>query len=366
MIFRGSYNIKTEKGLILADVLLAMSLAVLFIVLFVQSFANSRDLFEYTKEHNKLMDIYNAHAADFEGMTPYESRSITVNSDGWKYSTTTISAYAHWYGNDRIQTDIKIQDAVNSPLVFNAVRAYPLIVPGNYEGTPLCSVGFSNKNVLGSYGYQHALNLNTVNSATSTTQTAESNSPPNPQGLSPIITPISLPISSFIPLTDLEVRNSHAYISTDSSNSSDPDIIMADIHDPANVDLNFDVDTGPGLSGIALAGNRIFAAMTSRTAQLQVIKISYLGGMLVESSYKLPLPYATATPSLGSAIFYDNNYVYLGTEKWDGEEFSVIDVSNPTSPVRVGSLEIGSKVNSIFVRDGIAYVTSSDQKQLRV
>jgi hypothetical protein len=69
---------------------------------------------------------------------------------------------------------------------------------------------------------------------------------------------------------------------------------------------------------------------------------------------------------LASSIFYKNNKVYLGTEKWSGEEFNIIDVSDVINPVKIGGLEIGSKVNDIYVDGNIAYVASSDQFQLRV
>jgi hypothetical protein len=115
-----------------------------------------------------------------------------------------------------------------------------------------------------------------------------------------------------------------------------------------------------------LASNYIFAAETSRVAQLQVIGIQSLANLSVVANYKLPLPIASATPPLGSSIFYDKHLVYLGTEKWDGDEFSIIDVSDPLRPVKLGGIETGSKINSIYVRNAVAYVAASDSNQLRV
>ncbi len=350
---------KDNQGLILVDILLAMSLAVLFVVLISESSAASRDIFEFAKERNRLLSIYEEHASEFEGMMPYEFRSLIIGADNWEYSTTTINADAHWYGNDRIQTDITISSNSDTPaelnirnrlysqsVTFNKVKAYPVTSINDFAGTSLCSVDFTNKNTVGSYGYN--------------------NSKTNPQLLVPQITPIVLLIDPSIPLTDLEAINDHMYISTDSSRASDPDIIMADISDPSHLILDAELNTGPGIASIVVAGNRIYAAMTSRTAQLQIISIPFIGSMNVESSYKLPLPYATATPPLGGAIFYEKNRVYLGTEKWDGEEFTIIDVTNPGAPLKIGGYETGSKIGSIYVRNGIAYVTASDEKQLRV
>jgi hypothetical protein len=69
---------------------------------------------------------------------------------------------------------------------------------------------------------------------------------------------------------------------------------------------------------------------------------------------------------MASSIFFDRNKIYLGTEKWDGDEFSIIDVSDPLQPAKIGGFETGSKINDIFVRDGTAYIADSDQNQMRV
>jgi hypothetical protein len=329
MIYRRYFNINNSQGLILVDILVAISLATLFIITISQSSGNSRTVFEFAKEHERLLNVYGAHAEEFDGMNLYEFREHTLNADDPHFSpfaTTTITGYAHWYGNDRIQTDITVFTPKQS-VRFTKVNSYPFSNINDAAGTPLCSVS-------------HSVN--------------------------PKITPIILPVDSSLPLTDIEVRNGIAYISTDSTKQSDPDILIVDVKNEVHPELISGLHTGPGISSIVLAGNRVFAAVTSRTGQLQTIKLPNLANPIIESSYKLPLPYATATPSLGSAIFYDRNFIYLGTEKWDGEEFSIIDVSDPISPAKIGGLEMGSKVNAILVRNGIAYAAASDQKQLWV
>ncbi len=357
MISRRSYNTKirhSKSGLILVDILIAMALAVLFIALITEASVGSRDIFESAKERSRLMNEYVDHAEAVDGMMPYESRQLTIPADGWKYSTTTISARARWYGNDRIQTDITIT-ATNSAsttqsdsITFNVVQAYPFSNINDVAGTPLCSVDFSNKNIVGSYGFL------AQNSA----------SQKNPQIVELEIIPIALPIDPLLPLTDFQVRNGRAYISTDSSKAADPDVLIFDIRDSNNPILSAGINTGPGISSIALAGNKIYAAVTSKVAQLQVIGINAPDNLRIDSNYKLPLPEASTTPTLGSAVFYDRGRVYLGTEKWDGYEFVIIDVSDPLHPVQIGGYEIGSKAGSIYVRDGIAFVTASGEQQL--
>ncbi len=344
---RGISRTVAQAGLILVDILVAISLATLFIITISQSSGNSRAVFEFAKEHKRLLDAYEAHVEEFDSMNLYEFRELVLayNDPNFSaFSTTTLTGYAHWYGNDRIQTDITVFTPRQS-VSFRRVNFYPFSNINDAAGTPLCSVDFSSKEIVGSYKPPLI---------------------PDPQTLHPQITPIVLPIDPSLPLTDIEVRNGIAYISTDSAKQSDPDILIVDIKNPAHPELISGLHTGPGISSIALAGNRIFAAVTSRTAQLQVIRIPTLTNPLIESSYKLPLAYATATASLGSVIFFERNLVYLGTEKWEGDEFSIIDVSDTVHPIKIGGLEMDSKVNSILVRNGIAYVAASDQKQLHV
>jgi hypothetical protein len=306
-------------------------------------------VFEFTKEHGRLIDIYEAHMDEYEGMSLYEFREQILDSNDANFSafsTTTITGYAYWYGNDRIQTDIMIFTPAQS-VIFSKVNAYPFSNSNDVAGAPLCSVDFASKEIVGSHGFMNGLL-------------------PNPQIINPKITAILLPIDPSLSLTDIEVRNGIVYISTDSTKQSDPDILIIDTYDPLHTELISGLQTGPGISSITLSGNRIFAAVTSRTAQLQIIKMPNLSNPLIESSYKLPLPYATATPSLGSAVFAERDLVYLGTEKWEGDEFSIINISDPVQPRKIGGLEMGSKINAIYVRDGIAYVAASDQKQLWV
>ena len=268
---------------------------------------------------------------------------------------------AHWYGNDRIETDITVgyADVDGKPattsrdtptISFAQVRTYPFVNASDPAGTPLCSPDLELQAPVGSYQF-----LQTSGIAPRT----------------PTITPITLPIDPLLPLTDLIVRDGIAYVSADSSVSSDPDLIIADIHDPHHPTVSSSLNTGPGIDGIALAGNHIFAAASSAAAELHVIRLTSQSSPLsptaaLAKKYRLPLPQASTSPPLGSSISYNKGTVYLGTDKWDGSEFAVIDVSSSEDPVQVGGFETGSKVNSISIRNGTAYVADSDQAQLRV
>lgn len=166
--------------------------------------------------------------------------------------------------------------------------------------------------------------------------------------------------------TDLEARNGFVYLSTDSSSISDKDLYIVDARNPSNLQVMSSLDTGPGISKIEVAGLYIYMANTGSTNQLQVVDISNRYSPTVISKLKLPLPNASSTAPKATAIFYSKGIIYLGTEKWEGNEFVVINVQNPSSPEYIGGFEIGTLINDIYVRDGLAYLATSDEGQMRI
>ena len=309
-----------NQGIILIDILLALSLSVLFVSIISESSFNSRSLFHRAQDRNAMLDTYEAHASEILGLLPHESRSVNG-----------LLATARWFGNDRIETDVEMTSTTsNQKVLFHQVAPYPFANAFDAAGTTLCSVDYMS---------------------TSTKFN---------------IIPILLPIAPSISLTHLEVRNGIAYISADSTKASDSDLFIIDIKDASNSKVLSQINTGPGLVSFTLAGERIFGAAASTAGQLHIIRINSLSSLVLEKKYQLPLPYATATAAIASSIFFNKNKIYLGTEKWDGDEFVVFDVSDSFNPTIIGASRIDSKVNDISVRGNIAYVAASGEQQLLV
>lgn len=336
-------NMNTKQGMILIDILLALSLTMIFTAIVTESSVGARQMFDKANERANLLDAYGSSVAN----------SLSTSS-------SSVASSSRFYGNDRVETGLissatssmPFQSTSSQLIQFVKVGARDPLHVADSAGTPLCSVDFSYKNVVGSY-----------QSVYSNANVADPSRAIDPVWIS--ITPIMLPINPLLPLTDLQVRDGIAYVSVDSSTASDPDLFVIDFKDRNNPKVLSSINTGPGIASFAIAGQRIYAA-ASTAAQLHVIRTDSLNILALESKYKLPPPYATATEPMASSIFFDKNKIYLGTEKWDGDEFSIIDVSNPLAPIKTGGLETGSKVNDIFVRDNLAYVADSDEKQLRI
>ena len=166
--------------------------------------------------------------------------------------------------------------------------------------------------------------------------------------------------------TDVEVRNSIAYLAADGISAASPDFFIVDLENPETPVIMSSLNTGPGISALEVAGHYVYTANLSTTNQLQIIDISNRSAPALLTKYKLPLPQASSSPPRATSIFYSKGLIYLGTEKWEGNEFSIIDVTVPALPRYVGGFKTNTLVNAIYVRDGFAYVATSDSGQMRV
>jgi LVIVD repeat len=326
MIYRAHYS---TRGVIVIDILIALALAAVYVAMMSQVMVGTREIFYHARDRDDVLTEFQAR----------EQEMLT-------------HAAMKPYGNEMVQRDMAIGSSTET-ITFTGVHKSSDTPVDGVSGTSWCSVDLVNRDVVGSYSFlQRQYSTSTY---------------PAPETLQFAVSPIVLPISSTIPLTYLEIRGHVAYISTDSNVAADPDLFIIDISTSTQPTVRSSINTGPGIASFSIAGSRIFAAAASSAAQLHVIKINDLEHMALEKKYQLPLPlpYATATPPFGTAISFLQNKVYVGTEKWDGDEFSVVDVSNPSAPTKIGGLEIGGKVNDIYTIGGMAYIASADQAQIR-
>jgi hypothetical protein len=155
--------------------------------------------------------------------------------------------------------------------------------------------------------------------------------------------------------TDLAAHNGFVYETTEPASNTSPDFFIVDDRNPlAPVTVSSFV-AGLGLAAVSVSGYYAYVANESAKSQLRVLDIHDRMHPAVVSQMKLPLPDASATGPFASSIFYDNGLVYLGTQKWDGNEMNIIDVSNPAMPLYVSGFQTDTLVNSIYENGGYVY-----------
>ena len=156
--------------------------------------------------------------------------------------------------------------------------------------------------------------------------------------------------------TDLDVVNKIVYISAEASAAAKPDFFIIDATDGQNPFIVSSINTGPSLNAVDASLNYAYVGNREADRELQIINISNPSSPSLIVSYAVPG--IDDSSSKGTAVFYTNNKVYLGTNKVVGPEFHIIDVSNPGSPQLLGSYEVDDNVNDIYVRDGRAYLAT--------
>jgi len=166
--------------------------------------------------------------------------------------------------------------------------------------------------------------------------------------------------------TSVIARNGFIYETVNSSTQSSPDFFIIDTSIPMVPKLVSSLNTGPGLADIAVAGHYVYVANESSISQLQIIDIEDRSHPVVSASLKLPLPQASTTLPHAVSISYNNGLIFLGTVKWSGNEFNIIDVTNPPSPVYLGGFDTDTIVNDVYVALPYAYVADADADQMRV
>ncbi len=166
--------------------------------------------------------------------------------------------------------------------------------------------------------------------------------------------------------TGIEVRNSIIYLSADSSISTLSDLFIIDNRNRNRPSIISSINTGPGVASLSIAGPYIYLANTSSNSQLQIIDIHNRESPHIISQVKLPLPNASSSPARSTSIFYNKGFIFLGTNKWDGPELSIINVKDPFNPYIVSSFETNTLINDIFVLDNTVYIATSDIYQMRI
>lgn len=165
---------------------------------------------------------------------------------------------------------------------------------------------------------------------------------------------------------DLDVHNKKVYITANFSPVSQRDFFIVEVADQNTPVLISSLHTGPGLFAVHVAGDYAFVANATLTNQFQVISIADINNPILVKTYKIPGVTGTGGAGVGKSIFYLNKKVYIGLTKATGSEFHILDVTIPNSPVWLGAFETNTVVSSIFVKDGLAYLATGEGNQFRI
>lgn len=318
------HNSLFKQGSLLIDFSLALAFGIFFIYIISQLHSETFQIRSRTSLDNDFIEA---------------SSKIDLSKIDHSDISTTSKAVSAIYGNYFIYNSIISTTTRN---IFALIKDNNL---GPRDNRSLCFAELHNSAVFGS-------------DADYSLRNGVSNLVPNV-----VFDHISLPIDVRNLPTDFEIRNNIAYISFDSNISSDPDLMIFDVNNYKQSKILGSIDSGPGISSFVLAGRQIYASALSTAFQLHVFDLNGPNDIKIKAKYKLPLPFATSSSPYGTSLDFHNPYIYLGTNKWEGEEFNQIEYKNNTFNF-VNSFEIGSKVNEIYSFDNEIYLAGSNENQL--
>lgn len=319
-------------GSVLFEIIIALSVAVLFVSVLSNIFLDSQDIFESSKIKNSLLDLFVINGG-------VEDISLATTSIDIHYSRSELgnsfSVKNYFYKNNGLLSFLHMNENLDSM----------------YSSDKICSSYIAKKRVVGSYEYFHYLGKRLYPSEVLNIEDIN-------------VLPMSLPVVD--PVTDFIVSNNLLFVSTDTNRQSDTDLYLFDVSDFLHPILLSEINNGPGISDIYLYKDRVYVANASTVNQVDIINIGQNKKLYIEDRYALLPPTASSTLPKASEVFFDGGYIYLGTEKWDGDEFSIIDVSSYSDPVIVYSYNTDSKVNNIEKYSNNIVVSSSGYEQLIV
>src|SRR3989344_5276644 len=154
--------------------------------------------------------------------------------------------------------------------------------------------------------------------------------------------------------TDLAVIEGTVFIVAEASDTKKKDFYSINV---TNIDAPTErasIDTGKGLNAIGLMENYAYVAQNSSSNQLQIVNISDHNNPSLSAEISLQ-----SNTQDGTSVFALDNYAYVGSASSAGKEFQIFNVSNPTSPSFVSSVEIGADINDIYVYRNRAYLATS-------
>jgi hypothetical protein len=164
--------------------------------------------------------------------------------------------------------------------------------------------------------------------------------------------------------TDIDMVGPFVFISSNTAKASSSDLFIFNASDPLNLILLAELDTGPGIEAIKVAGKYVYAANTSSNSHLQIVDKSNLQQPFLVSSYKLS-DASTSSPTISNTLFYKAGKIFLGTQKSQIEELHYLDVSTPSFPIELDAHEIGHGINDIFAYKEKLYVASPHTDEMK-
>lgn len=135
-------------------------------------------------------------------------------------------------------------------------------------------------------------------------------------------------------------------------------LAVVDITDPDSASVLTHKDVNGKGRTVRISGSTLYMGVDSNTKGLAILDVSTPSSPVIRST--------TNVGAAGNGTYLVGNYLYIGTEA-SSNSFRVYNVSNPASPTFVGQYNVGSATRTIQVSGSYAYVgTSSSSSGFKI
>ncbi len=149
------------------------------------------------------------------------------------------------------------------------------------------------------------------------------------------------------------------YIST--KKASGPEFHIIDVSNPASPASLGSKEINADVNAITINGNIAYIA-TSDTEELKALDISNPASIVQVGGYSAP---GDSEDGKSFSIFGNKLYMgrLVGGDHDDHHELHILDISSSTTPQNLGSKDIAASVNGLVIRDGLAFLGTSDSNK---
>ncbi len=153
---------------------------------------------------------------------------------------------------------------------------------------------------------------------------------------------------------DVFVTGDTAYLVR--SSSRDDELCIIDVTNKASPSLLGSLNLGAQANGIYVSGNYAYIASTSNNQELQIVDISNPGSLNIDGSFDA-LGRADANDVF---VLINTAYLVRNNGKTAEHDFHILDVSNPGSIINIGSLDLNTNSNDIYISGNYAFLATED------
>ncbi|MFA6295976.1 MAG: hypothetical protein WC663_01340 [Patescibacteria group bacterium] len=158
------------------------------------------------------------------------------------------------------------------------------------------------------------------------------------------------------------VDSGYAYLVTNINNSGgpNPEFYVLDVSTPTSPSLEGSLDIGANIFSAFYDNNKVYVSSSNNSAEMNIVDVSTKNNPNIIGSYDAPSSFD------GTDTFASGNTAYLTTnDNGIGDEFYVLNVTNPGSITVIGSYNVNGNALSVFVDPGAttAFIGNSQSLQ---